>query len=113
MGELSKIATCYGILKDGRLVEQLTAEELQARCRDYLHLRVADAKTAAVLLEQELGVHQYEVRPEGEIRVYDAVDAARVTAVLSAHGVAVAEIYLHGQDLEGYFLELMGGADHV
>lgn len=113
LGELSKIATCYGILKDGRLVEQLTAEELQARCRDYLHLRVADAKTAAVLLEQELGVHQYEVRPEGEIRVYDAVDAARVTAVLSAHGVAVAEIYLHGQDLEGYFLELMGGADHV
>ena len=64
-------------------------------------------------LEQELGVDQYEVRREGEIRVYDAVDAARVTAVLSAHGVAVAEIYLHGQDLEGYFLELMGGADHV
>lgn len=113
LGELSKIATCYGILKDGRLVQQLTAEELQARCKDYLHLRVADAKTAAVLLEQELGVRQYEVRPEGEIRVYDAVDAARVTAVLAAHGVAITELYLHGQDLEGYFLELMGGADHV
>ena len=113
LGELSKIATCYGILKDGHMVEQLSAEELQTRCKDYLRVRVADAKAAAVLLEQELGIRQYEVRPEGELRLYGAVDPAQVTTVLAGHGVPVLELYLHGQDLEGYFLELMGGAEHV
>ena len=61
--------------------------------------------------------HQYEVRPEGEIRVYDAVDAARVTAVLSAHGVAVAEIYLHEMCIrdryKGHAAEHVHGAELV
>lgn len=113
LGELSKIATRYGILKDGMLVEELSAEKLHARCKDYLCVRVADAKAAAVLLEQELSLRQYEVRPEGELRLYGEADAAKVNAVLAAQGVPVLELYLHRQDLEGYFLELMGGADHV
>lgn len=113
LGELSKIATRYGILKDGRMVEQLSAEELGARCRDYLHLRVADAKAAVVVLEQALGVTRYEVRPEGELRIYDSVDSAQASAALAQAGVPVQELYLHRQDLESYFLELMGGEDHV
>lgn len=113
LGELSKIATRYGILKDGHLVQQLSAEELKQRCKDYLHIKVGDAKAAAVVLEQELGAKQYEVRPEGEVRVYDKLDAAAASAALARQGIPVQEIYLHGQDLEGYFLELMGGEDHV
>lgn len=113
LGELAKIATRYGILKDGTMVQQLTAEELSARCKDYLHLRVADPKAAVVVLEQALGLKKYEVRPEGEVRIYDQADAARVSAALAEAKVPVQEIYLHGQDLEGYFLELMGGEEHV
>ena len=67
LGELAKIATRYGILKDGRMVQQLSAEELSARCKDYLHLRVADPKAAVVALEQQLGIAKYEVRPQGEV----------------------------------------------
>lgn len=113
LGELAKIATHYGILKDGRMVQQLSSEELSAQCRDYLHLRVADPKAAIVALEQQLGLFKYEVRPEGEVRVYDKTDPARVNAVLAKADIPVQEIYLHGQDLEGYFLELMGGEKHV
>ena len=113
LGELAKIATRYGILKDGRMVQQLSAEELSARCKDYLHLRVADPKAAVVALEQQLGIAKYEVRPQGEVRVYDKADPARVNAVLAGAGIPVQELYLHGQDLEGYFLELMGGEEHV
>ena len=64
-------------------------------------------------MEQELHLKHWEMRPEGEIRIYETVDTKAVGQVLAQAGVAVEELGLHRQDLEGYFLERMGGADRV
>lgn len=113
LGELSKIATRYGIIQQGRMVEQITADELSRKCTDYLHLRAGLPQKAAVLLEREFSLTRWEVRPEGEIRIYEAVDAKAVGQVLAQAGIAVEELGLHRQDLEDYFLERMGGKNHV
>ena len=113
LGELSKIATRYGIIQEGRMVEQITAAELEQKCADYLHLRTDQPQKAAALLERELHLNRWEMRPEGEIRIYEAVDAKTVGQILTQAGVAVEEMGLHRQDLEDYFLERMGGTDHV
>lgn len=113
LGELSKIATRYGIIQEGRMVEQITAAELEQKCADYLHLRADRPQKAAALLERELRLTRWEMRPEGEIRIYETVDPKAVGQILTQAGVAVVEMGLHRQDLEGYFLERMGGADHV
>ncbi len=113
LGELSKIATRYGIIQQGRMVEQITAAELEQKCADYLHLRADQPRKAAALLERELRLTRWEMRPEGEIRIYEAVDARAVGQMLAQAGLAVEEMGLHRQDLEGYFLERMGGNDHV
>ena len=113
LGELSKIATRYGIIQQGRMVEQITAGELQQKCTDYLHLRPDQPQKAAALLERELHLSRWEMRPEGEIRIYEAADARAVGQILAQAGIAVEEMGLHRQDLESYFLERMGGTDHV
>ena len=113
LGELSKIATRYGIIQAGRLMEQITAGELAQKCTDYLHLQADQPQKAAALLERELHLSRWEMRPEGEIRIYEAVDTKAVGQVLTQAGIAVEEMGLHKQDLESYFLERMGGADHV
>ena len=113
LGELSKIATRYGIIQEGRMVEQITAAELEQKCTDYLHLRCGQPRKAAALLERELGLTRWEMRPEGEIRIYEAADAKAVGQVLTQAGIPVEEMGLHQQDLESYFLERMGGEDHV
>ena len=113
LGELSKIATRYGIIQAGRLMEQITAGELAQKCTDYLHLQADQPQKAAALLERELHLSRWEMRPEGEIRIYEAVDPKTVGQALAQAGVAVEELGLHRQDLEDYFLERMGGADHV
>ena len=113
LGELSKIATRYGIIQDGRMVEQITAAELEQTCTDYLHLKADQPQKAAALLEQALHLKRWEMRPEGEIRIYEAVDARAVGQMLTQAGLAVEEMGLHRQDLEGYFLERMGGSEHV
>ena len=113
LGELSKIATRYGIIQQGRMVEQITAAELGQKCTDYLHLKADQSQKAAALLERELRLTRWEMRPEGEIRIYEAVDTRAVGHLLTQAGLAVEEMGLHRQDLEGYFLERMGGNDHV
>lgn len=113
LGELSKIATRYGIIQQGRMVEQITAGELTQKCTDYLHLQANQPQKAAALLERELRLSRWEMRPEGEIRIYEAVDTKAVGQILTQAGITVEEMGLHKQDLESYFLERMGGADHV
>lgn len=112
LGELSKIATHYGIIKDGELVEQVTAEELSNKRKDYLMVKVEDAARAAKLLEHELKVSDYEVVSENEIHLMNYKDTAAVNKSLYGSDFKVIEIFLHQQDLEEYFIELMGGTDH-
>ena len=113
LGELSKIATRYGIIQRGKMVEQITAAELEQKCADYLHLRSDQPQKTAALLEKGFRLTRWEMRPEGEIRIYETVDAKAVGQALTQAGISVEEMGLHKQDLEGYFLERMGGADHV
>ena len=113
LGELSKVATRYGIIQQGRMVEQITAGELAQKCTDYLHLQADQPQKAAALLERELHLSRWEMRQEGEIRIYEAADTKAVGQILTQAGIAVEEMGMHRQDLEGYFLERMGGADHV
>lgn len=117
LGELEKIATCYGILRAGKMVEQITAQELKARCSDYIALQTPDAKRAAALLEEKLGLHEYEVLPQGEIHITPAagtrVEVADINAMLAQNGVAVQSIATHQQELEDYFLQRMGEEDHA
>ena len=56
LGELSKIATRYGILRDGVLVEEIAAKQLDVTCRRYLQLTVDDAQRTAVILAEKLGI---------------------------------------------------------
>ena len=113
LGELSKIATRYGIIQKGKMAEQITADELAKKCADYLYLRTNEPQKAAALLERKFRLSRWEMQPEGEMRIYDTIDARAVGQALAEAGVAVEEMGLHRQDLESYFLSRMGGAEHV
>ena len=113
LGELEKFATCYGIIREGRMVEQFTSTELSARCRDYITVQTSDPHRAAAMLEDKLHLREYTVYPEGELRIYDAADPAQINGALTGAGVPVQGIGVHRQELEDYFLEKMGVDDHV
>lgn len=113
LGELEKIATCYGILRAGHMVKELTAADLSAQFCDYLALQTPDAHRAAALLEEKLGLTRYEVLPKGTLHIFGATDPAAVNQVLTQNGVAVQAIGMHRQELEDYFLQMMGEAKHV
>lgn len=112
LGELSKIATHYGIIKDGELIEQTSAEDLANKRKDYLAVKVQNAEKAAHLLSAELHIPALEVVSSCEIHLSGFKDTAAVNRILYSNNYNVEEVFLHQQDLEEYFIELMGGTDH-
>jgi len=109
LGELSKIATHYGIIDEGKLIQQISAEELATRRRDYLHVRVPESEKAAALIRQRLKPEECQIHPNNVLHIFGISDTGAVNQLLSASGFAVQEVFLHQQDLEEYFLNLMGG----
>ena len=110
LGELSKIATSYGIIKDGVLIEEFDAKELKSRCRRCVKLVVDDVERAAAVLEQNCHITSYDVPEPGVLRVFDGLEnSGTMNRELMLAGVSLRESYLAGQDLEGYFMDLLGG----
>lgn len=108
LGELSRIATHYGIIHDGKLIQQISAAELSGRSRDYLYIQVEDRERASLLIKEKMAPTECSVH-ENSLHVFGVENSRAVNELLWSNGVAVDEIYLHQQDLEEYFLRLMGG----
>lgn len=114
LGELSKVATCYGIINNGILVDEFSAADLEVRCKSSLAIKVDDIQKACNVLENILQTKKYQVQLDNTINLFDFLDEpGRVNAELAKNGVMVESISPAGQDLEGYFLQLMGGGTIV
>ncbi len=114
LGELSKVATHYGVIREGNLIEEFSTEELRMRCRRCQKLVVEDEKFAANILEERLHITNFDVPEQGVIRVFERLeDTVKTNRVLAEAGVGIRESYLTGQDLEGYFMDLLGGGANV
>lgn len=114
LGELSQLATSYGFINNGELIEQISSKELKEKCRQCLSIRVDNTGKASVIIEKQLGVNKYEVRNDNEIRLYDYINKPEIVVKALINGeVMVSSINQLGANLEDYFINLIGGAHHA
>ena len=105
--ELSKIATHYGIIHEGRLIEQLSSEELMDKCAAKLVI-VTDAPEKACTVLDTLGGIEYKVADKQTIYLSNHLDdAAAINMALCGAGVAVQAIGKKNESLEDYFVGLI------
>ena len=110
LGELSKIATKYGIIKNGKLIEEITARELNEKCQCCLKIKASDTAQAAILIEKNLHTKNYEILSDNNIRIFEYVDnPGIVNSLLVNHGISVDECTVTKESLEDYFNEKMRG----
>ena len=105
LGELEKIATHYGIIKGGRMLCEMTAEELEASCRTFIALQAGDMRRAKLLLERAYS--RVEQDEAGYLRVYDEVETTDVVKYLYGEGCIVTEIRTDKIGLEEFYIDLM------
>lgn len=106
--EVHQIATHYGIIHNGKLIKQSTAAEIEDACRAHLFLRVDDVTKAVLVIENELGTHNFEVLEDNSIKLAAYVnDPAKVSRILREHHIQIEQLTPKHDTLEEYFTKLI------
>ena len=106
LSELEKIASCYGFISHGKLLEEITAEGLQAKCRKSVNVKVSDViKTEAIL--NKLNIKDYKSFPSGDVKIYENIAINDLVVALSNEGITVLGINSQEESVEEYYLNLI------
>ncbi|MDK2563718.1 ATP-binding cassette domain-containing protein [Romboutsia sedimentorum] len=112
--ELSNIATCYGFLNKGKLVEELSSEELEQKCKSFLEIKVTNANKVAALLEEELGYNDLKALPGDVIQVFDINrEAERISELVISNKIGLLALEEKSIDLENYYMSLIGVVENA
>lgn len=108
LDELGKIATNYGIVSNGILVEEITARELKNKCKTSLKIVTDDRNKAAAVLREWKSDLKLELSENGVVVLSEIVDNSEVNFVLVNAGVRVYEIKNESIGFEDFFIERLG-----
>ena len=108
LGELEKIATHYGIIRRGKMIMELSADEMDSRAQVFVSLKTKDMNGAKKVLDGKFTDVRIE---DGYIRVYDEANTAYIVDLLMKNGFVVSEIKKNKIGLEEYYIELMSRKD--
>ena len=111
LDELSRLATHYGIIDGGRMVKELSAEELENACRKCMRMEVTKVTALARVLDG-MGI-DYKVLSETKADVYAKINISQLTLALAKESCEVLSIEEKDESLESYFVSLVGGGDHA
>ena len=109
LSELSELCTDFSIINHGKQLENLSREELMAKCRSYYAIRTNDINRTAAVIEDKLGTKQYKVIHGDEIRLFDFLDnVEKVSKTITDNGLILTKFISEGESLEEFYLSKVG-----
>lgn len=106
LSELEKIASTYGFISHGRLVEEISVEELLAKCEKSLVIKVDNVSEAEDAIK-EFKIEKYKVFPNGDVAIYDEIDIGEVVSYLNKKKIKILSIRSVDESVEDYYLRLI------
>lgn len=108
LSELSQLATTYGFIKEGHLIQEISAKEMEEKCKHHLLLNVNDIQMAATILEDKLKTKNFEIIEGKGIKLYDYLDqGAEVNEALVLGHIRVNSLQEIKGNLEEYYMNIM------
>lgn len=104
--EMHKLATHYGFIDGGRMLREVSAEELEATCRKCVRADISDPEAAALVLD-ELQL-EYRILDGNRVDIYDAVNMTKLVKAFGDRNCEIYNLQNHDESLESYFLSLVG-----
>lgn len=106
LDELSKVATYYGFLDNGRIISEISADELNQKMRKKIIIKVNNLKEAVKYFE--IKSISYEVNDNSQISIYGSVNISEIVLDLSKRKCIIEEIHENNETLENYYINLIG-----
>lgn len=110
LDELSRLATHYGFIDRGRMVKEISAQELEQASRKCVHIAVTNPQAAMPVLDGM--ALEYSAVSESEVDIFSAVNISELVIALSQAGCQTLSIHEREESLESYFIDLIGGGAH-
>lgn len=108
--EVEQLVNRMGIIHEGRLLEEVSLDTLRKANRKYIEFQVNNDNKAAMLLENQFQISDYEVHDEGNIRIYSLFgQQGRINRTFVLNDIEVAKMMISEDRLEDYFTKLVGG----
>lgn len=109
LSEVESIADTIGIISHGNMMKEISMKEISEMNTAYIRLAVADVRKAAYVLTDKLGLENFRVMDEENIRIYDSrVTTDGISKAMAQNDVEISAIGRKAETLEDYFLKLTG-----
>ena len=107
LGELGRVATAYGVMREGRLIKEVRGEELASLSRPRIRVVVADRERAAAAFAKRYAAGEYVMR-ENIIDIFAPAEKLAETGMwLMNEGVPVLQLSAERGDLETAFIDML------
>ena len=111
LDELSRLATHYGFIDGGRMIKEMSAEELEMRCRKCVRAEVSTASILARVLDG-MGA-SYRVVDDSKVDIYGDIPITKLVRALDQEHCTLYSTKEHDESLESFYMNLIGGAHHA
>ncbi len=114
LSELYLLATDYIFIHKGKIIDVITHDELEARCRKYICIKTDAVPMALTALDKIMDNPEYKVVSEDTIHLYSDMDnIEKISRAFMQHEIVITELSVMEQTLEDYFMGITGGVSHV
>lgn len=107
LSEIENIADTIGIINHGKMLRELTMEEVHDMNLSYVDLVAGNFKHAAYVLSEHLQINNFKIIDDKVIRIYDvAMPTQEISKQLVLNDVAIESMSKNSESLEDYFLKM-------
>lgn len=115
LSELSLLCTDYIFINKGEILQTVSAPELKKICKEYYRIDTDNNNLAAAVLQNKLGITQFDVDKDGSIKLYEGLENIRdISKTLFENGVIPTTLAMNEANLEQYYMNMVGeeNAEH-
>lgn len=110
LSELQQLATVYGFLYKGQLLEEISEEKLKDKCADCIEIKVSEIEKFSMLLEKAFPQIEFTVLPQGRLRIYHPTEKPEAYSRLALDArICITGMDILSTSLEDYYIELKEG----
>lgn len=106
LSELERLATDYGFVNKGTIVEEISAAELEKKCKKRMDVVVSDIKSFARVIDG-FGL-PFEIHSDTEASILGEMDVSDLVIALDKEKCKLHKITENNETLESYFIKIVG-----